>query len=139
MLATTDGVCTATKRFWRSAVWATVAAAVLLIESATWAQQQTADDPNAPALRLIKIIPINGTAGNRTAQMFSFDISFIDPATGLYYLADRSNAALDVIDTTGAAAIVAAGRAARALKTPRTCATSAAPDAIPQSGSTPRP
>ena len=34
--------------------------------------------------------------------MFSFDISWIDPSNGLYYLADRSNAALDVIDTTGA-------------------------------------
>ncbi len=102
MLATTEGLCTATKRFWRSAVWATVAAAVLLIGSAAWAQQQTAADPNAPALRLIKIIPINGTAGNRATQMFSFDISWWDPTTGLYFLADRSNAALDVIDTTGA-------------------------------------
>jgi hypothetical protein len=34
--------------------------------------------------------------------MFSFDISWVDPANGLYYLADRSNAALDVVDTTGA-------------------------------------
>jgi hypothetical protein len=33
--------------------------------------------------------------------MFSFDISWVDPTTGLYFLADRSNAALDVIDTTG--------------------------------------
>jgi hypothetical protein len=102
MLATTEGLCTATKRFWRSAVWATVAAAVLCIGSAAWAQQQTAADPNSPALRLIKIIPINGTAGNRATQMFSFDISWWDPTTGLYFLADRSNAALDVIDTTGA-------------------------------------
>ena len=49
-------------------------------------------------LSLLKTIPINGTAGNRATKMFSFDISFVDPATGLYYLADRSNAALDVID-----------------------------------------
>ena len=50
-------------------------------------------------LSLLKTIPINGTAGNRATKMFCFDISFVDPATGLYYLADRSNAALDVIDT----------------------------------------
>jgi hypothetical protein len=31
--------------------------------------------------------------------MFSFDISWVDPTTGLFFLADRSNAALDVIDT----------------------------------------
>ena len=100
MLATTEGLCTATKRFWRSAVWATVAAAVLLIGTAAWAQQQTAADPNAPALRLIKLIPINGTAGSPATKMYSFDISFVDPKNGLYYLADRSNKALDVIDTT---------------------------------------
>ncbi len=102
MLATTEGLCTAAKRFWRSAVWATVAAAVLLIGSAAWAQDQSSSDPNAPALRLIKLIPINGTAGNRATKINSFDISWWDRTTGLYFLADRSNAALDVIDTTGA-------------------------------------
>jgi hypothetical protein len=30
----------------------------------------------------------------------SFDISFVDPAIGLYLLADRSNKAIDVVDTT---------------------------------------
>ena len=34
-------------------------------------------------------------AGN-TDGMYSFDISFIDQATGVYYLADRSNKAVDV-------------------------------------------
>jgi hypothetical protein len=35
--------------------------------------------------------------------MVSFDISWVDNANnGLYYLADRSNAAVDVVDTTGA-------------------------------------
>jgi hypothetical protein len=57
----------------------------------------------APAqLSLLTTIPINGTAGNRATKLFSFDIGWVDRATGLYYLADRSNAALDVIDTTGA-------------------------------------
>jgi hypothetical protein len=49
---------------------------------------------------LIKLIPINGTAASPATKMYSFDISFVDPANGLYYLADRSNKALDVIDTT---------------------------------------
>ena len=31
--------------------------------------------------------------------MNSFDISFIDQATGLYFLADRSNKGIDIIDT----------------------------------------
>ena len=53
-------------------------------------------------ISLLKTIPINGTAASPETQMFSFGISFVDPTTGLYFLADRSNAALDVVDTTGA-------------------------------------
>jgi CHRD domain len=57
----------------------------------------------APArLSLLTTIPINGTAGNPSNKAFLFDISWVDPANGLYYLTDRSNAAIDVIDTTGA-------------------------------------
>ena len=59
----------------------------------------------APArLSLLTTIPINGTAASPNTKMYSFDISFVDPTpfaghpNGLYYLADRSNAALDVID-----------------------------------------
>jgi hypothetical protein len=59
----------------------------------------------APAqLSLLNLIPINGTSAKPTTKLFSFDISFVDPTPfaghpdGLYYLADRSNAALDVID-----------------------------------------
>ena len=58
--------------------------------------------PTPAQLSLLTTIPINGTSGNPATKMFSFDISFVDPVTGLYYLGDRSNAALDVIDTTGA-------------------------------------
>jgi CHRD domain len=53
-------------------------------------------------LSLLKLIPITGTATNKSNKAFFFDISWVDPANGLYYVADRSNAAIDVIDTTGA-------------------------------------
>jgi hypothetical protein len=98
MRARSGSLCTATGR-WRSLVWAVAAgAAALLLGSGAWAAQaQSPGDP--PALRLIKIIPINGTAANRATKMFSFDISFVDPVSGLYYLGDRSNAAVDVVDT----------------------------------------
>src|SRR5215510_13087411 len=51
------------------------------------------------AVRLLKTIPVpvspvNGTAG----AMYSFDISFVDQATGGYFLADRSNKAVDVVN-----------------------------------------
>jgi hypothetical protein len=48
---------------------------------------------NAAELRQIGTISIPG------APLDSFDISFIDQATGLYYLADRSNKGIDIVDT----------------------------------------
>ena len=102
MDARSVSLCTAAGRYWRLSVLAAAAAvAPLFLGSAAWAQGA---DPNAPAVRLINLIPINGTSAKPTTKMYSFDISFVDPTpfaghpNGLYYLADRSNAALDVID-----------------------------------------
>ena len=47
-------------------------------------------EPAAPAVRLLATVPIPG--------MTLFDIAWIDPGTQLYYLADRSNNAIEVID-----------------------------------------
>src|SRR6516225_2754567 len=102
MDARSVSLCTAAGKCWRlSVLAAAVAVAPLFLGSAAWAQGA---DPNAPALRLISLVPINGTSAKPTTKMYSFDISFVDPTpfaghpNGLYYLADRSNAALDVID-----------------------------------------
>jgi hypothetical protein len=102
MDARSVSLCTAAGRYWRLSVLAAAAAvAPLVLGSAAWAQGA---DPNAPAVRLINLVPINGTKASPTTKMYSFDISFVDPTPfaghpdGLYYLADRSNKALDVID-----------------------------------------
>jgi hypothetical protein len=51
------------------------------------------------ALKLLTLAPIPPTSGNNTAGgMYSFDISFVDQATQTYYLADRSNNAVDVVN-----------------------------------------
>ena len=50
----------------------------------------------APAYKLLTTIPVPPIAPN--TQMRSFDISWIDAETQLYYLADRSNKAVDVVD-----------------------------------------
>src|SRR2546427_9543826 len=47
----------------------------------------------AQGLRLLATIEVPG------APLESFDISWVDPATHTYYLADRSNGGVDVIDT----------------------------------------
>ena len=52
---------------------------------------------DGPTIKLLKTIPVPVSAANSTAgAMYSFDISFVDPKTGTYYLADRSNKAVDV-------------------------------------------
>jgi hypothetical protein len=48
---------------------------------------------------LSAIIPIPATAqNNQGGQLTGFDISFVDPVTGFYYFADRSNASVDIIN-----------------------------------------
>src|SRR5215472_4212626 len=99
MCARNGSLCTAAGIYRRWSVLAAAAAGLLFLGNAASAQQEAAGDPNAPAFRLLTTIAINGTAASPNTKMFSFDISWVDPTTNLYFLADRSNAALDVIDT----------------------------------------
>jgi hypothetical protein len=102
MPANTENLRTRARRFWRSSAWAAaLGGAALLLGGAAWAQDPSSGTPNAPALKLITTVPIFGTAPSHNTPLFSFDISFVDPANGLFYLADRSNRAIDIIDTTG--------------------------------------
>lgn len=64
---------------------AAVAPALLLGGGTAWA-----DETFAPKAA----IPLSG------APLVSFDISWVDPVTGLYLLADRSHHSLDVVDTS---------------------------------------
>jgi|SRR5579872_229869 len=51
------------------------------------------------ALKLLTLAPIPPSTANNTAGgMYSFDISFVDQATQTYYLGDRSNKTVDVVD-----------------------------------------
>ena len=64
-----------------------------LLISAAVGMSAFAAAANAAELRQIGTISIPGEPLN------SFDISFIDQATGLYFLADRSNKGIDIVDT----------------------------------------
>ena len=71
-----------------------LALAPLLIVGSAWAGE--------PALRLLNSVEIpvsamNPLAGQPGAGTYSFDISFVDPSTGVYYLADRFNFAVDAL------------------------------------------
>ena len=58
------------------------------------------DARTAPAVKLLTTIPvpINPKAAPPSTGMKSFDISWVDAGTELYYLADRSNQTVDVVD-----------------------------------------
>src|SRR5215472_7211904 len=95
-------VHTILRKYFRPLTVAVVASALLLVGHAAWAQEGP--------VRLLKTIPIPGTDANPTApapngKLYSFDISFVDELTQTYYLADRSNVAVDVVDAKTAAFI----------------------------------
>src|SRR6516225_7397413 len=80
------------------------AAALLLVGNASWADgngqgnnengngnkgNEAGDDR---AVRLIDVIPVPKTSANATnGKLYSFDISWVDQDSQLYFLADRSN------------------------------------------------
>src|SRR5258708_3976415 len=69
----------------------------LLLLSAAVGMSAFAGAANAAEMRQIGTISIPGEPLN------SFDISWIDQSTGMYYLADRSNKGSDIVDTKKAA------------------------------------
>src|SRR6516225_10729217 len=68
------------------------AAALLLAGNASWASSE-------PPVRLLSSVQVPVTDGNPTNGMYSFDISYVDQATGVYYLADRSNLAVEALSS----------------------------------------
>jgi hypothetical protein len=75
-----------------------MAGLVLIAGNPAWADRGEAK--NDRAVRLLTTVPIPGTTANTTGgRMFVFDISWVDQASRTYYLADRSNAVVDIVDT----------------------------------------
>jgi len=51
------------------------------------------------AVRLLQVIPVPVSTDNNTAGgLYSYDISWVDQKSETYYLADRSNKAVDILD-----------------------------------------
>src|SRR5215831_21189696 len=81
-----------------SAVTAAIVAAVLSAGSAGWAQDSAKAKkkaPAEPAVHFLSSVQVPVTDGNTTNGMYSFDISYVDQSTGVYFLADRSNLAVE--------------------------------------------
>jgi hypothetical protein len=75
------------------------AAALLLAGTGAWAQNKAVSPPESSGpVRLLSTIPVPVAPTNATDGMYAFDISFVDQSNQRYYLADRSNAAVDVVN-----------------------------------------
>jgi hypothetical protein len=82
------------KKYFLSVLAAAVAA--VLLPAVNAASGKKAEG----AIRLLTTIPIPPKSPpNLTGGMYSFDISWVDQQSQIYYLADRSNAAVDIVDT----------------------------------------
>ena len=79
-----------------------LAAISLLVTGSAWADGNDRDKNDGP-VNLIKTIPVPPTDSNVGQNFYSYDISFVDQKTQTYYLADRSNNVVDVIDASSAA------------------------------------
>ena len=71
-----------------------VAPALLMGGSAAWAASPETKGP----VKLLFTIPVPVAPTNTTGGMYGFDISFVDQTVQMYFLGDRSNAAVDVVN-----------------------------------------
>jgi hypothetical protein len=72
------------------------AAAVLLAGTGAWAASPEKKGP----VRLLKTIPVPVAPTNTTGGLYGYDISWVDQSNQTYYLGDRSNQAVDVVDAS---------------------------------------
>jgi hypothetical protein len=87
------------RKFFERTVLATAIGAALLSVGNAAGAEKVKNDRAARLLATIRVPTI--TANNTTAGAFySFDISWVDQPNRLYFVADRSNKVVDVVDTT---------------------------------------
>jgi hypothetical protein len=68
----------------------------MLLGNSAWGASPVSEGP----IRLLFTVPVPVAATNTTGGMYAFDISFVDQSNQTYYLGDRSNAAVDVVNAT---------------------------------------
>ena len=71
---------------------------ILLLVATGLAQAAPKGRPVERPVLFQEAVPIPPDAANTTGGLYSFDISWVDQTTQTYYLADRSNIAIDVVD-----------------------------------------
>lgn len=72
---------------------------VIVLAVLVLATSGRADDRDRGAVKLLEVIPATSCPTCAHDTLAVFDISWVDAATRRYYLADRTNNAVDVVDT----------------------------------------
>jgi hypothetical protein len=81
----------------------------LLVAAAMLGSVMTAADAT-PDYGLLTTIAIPASsANNQGGNLTAFDISYVDPVTGYYYFADRSNGAVDIVNGANQTFVAQAG------------------------------
>jgi hypothetical protein len=93
MLGKESSFCVTRRKHLRMSTLMAVVPALLLAVTGAWAASTT----EGPVTQLFTI-PVPVASTNKTGGMYGFDISFINQTTQTYYLGDRSNAAVDVVN-----------------------------------------
>ncbi|MGI4793888.1 MAG: hypothetical protein ACRYG8_07365 [Janthinobacterium lividum] len=73
-----------------------IATTCLVLAAAAWSGPGRAATTNYSLLTTITV-PVSA-ANSQGGKFNSFDISYVDPLTGYYYVADRSNASVDIVN-----------------------------------------
>jgi len=94
MLKTRRASRTSLKYFGFSTLTVAATLALLLVGTGAWA---ASPEKKGPVIQMFTI-PVPVAPTNTTDGMYAFDISFVDQTNQTYYLGDRSNAAVDVVN-----------------------------------------
>jgi hypothetical protein len=83
---------------WIGAAMSMAALLVLGVGTGAQAAKKAKGDPPELPVLFQEAVAIPPDAANNTGGLYSFDISWVDQKTQTYYLADRSNFAIDVVN-----------------------------------------
>jgi hypothetical protein len=81
----------------RAPILVGVLTAALLLAGGASAQPSTHPSTQGP-VNLLATVPIPPAPSNTTHGLYAYDISYVDQLTQTYYLGDRSNRGVDVVD-----------------------------------------
>src|SRR5271170_4909706 len=79
----------------RAPVFAAALVTAVLLAGGALAQS-SAQGP----VKLLGTVAIPPAKSNTTGGLYAYDISYVDPLTQTYYLGDRSNRGVDVVDAS---------------------------------------